>query len=317
MLDNLGKLSSSNATPAKLQICFFYAQQQLLDLVRKLLSDSSYELTSFDKIKDLTNFVIDNCEQIDCLIFSSHAQLELVGHKLQEAEIFLPAVILSPPESIDSTTEQDELVASLVDIKDDRIYHRAEIGLYFTQIKEITDYISLAIKRFISLAADDRGEKNVAELESTSEPTLISQQRRLTEKLKERLSYLGFFCKRNPDYFWSNLSRSQQQELTTKTTQRYRQILLLYFDRNCEINKLIDDFVDRAFFADISTSQILEIHMKLIDDFSHQLQIEGRSNDILLDYRLPLIDVIAHLCEMYRRSIPGSDGSMNLPFALE
>ena len=317
MSDNLGKSSSSDATPTKLQICFFYAQQQLLDLTHKLLSNSSYELTSFDKIEGFTDFVIDNCEQIDCLILSCHAQLDVVARKLQKAKIFLPAVILSPAKSIDLATEKDELAASLANIEDDSVYHRAEIKLYFTQVKEITDYISLAINRFISLAANEQGINNVAELESAPEQILISQQRRLTEKLKERLSYLGFFCKRNPEYFWSNLSLSQQRELTTKITQRYRQILLLYFDRNSEINKLIDDFVDRAFFADISTSQILEIHMKLIDDFSYQLQIEGRSNDILLDYRLPLIDIISHLCEMYRRSIPGSDGSMNLPFALE
>ncbi|MEL6385136.1 MAG: hypothetical protein AAFQ89_22260 [Cyanobacteria bacterium J06626_18] len=66
----------------------------------------------------------------------------------------------------------------------------------------------------------------------------------------------------------------------------------------------MDDFVNLTFFADISVSKIVEIHMELMDDFSKQLHIEGRSEDILLDYRLTLIDVIAHLCEMYRRSIP-------------
>jgi circadian clock protein KaiA len=62
--------------------------------------------------------------------------------------------------------------------------------------------------------------------------------------------------------------------------------------------------VNKAFFADIAISKILEIHMELIDEFSQQLKIEGRSNEILLDYRLTIIDVLAHLGEMYRCSVP-------------
>jgi circadian clock protein KaiA len=128
---------------------------------------------------------------------------------------------------------------------------------------------------------------------------------------------LGFFYKRNPESFWSNLSAAEQKKLANQFAQSYRQILLLYFDHDGEINRLIDEFVDRAFFANISTSQILEIHMDLMDDFAHQLKIEGRNDDILLDYRLPLIDIISHLCEIYRRSIPESDASINLLFTVE
>ncbi|MEO1339679.1 MAG: circadian clock protein KaiA, partial [Cyanobacteria bacterium J06635_13] len=123
--------------------------------------------------------------------------------------------------------------------------------------------------------------------------------------------------KRDPDSFWTNLPDAQQEKLLAKISQGYRQILLTYFDEDAKIDKLIDELVDRAFFANISTSQILEIHMDLMDDFAHQLKIEGRNNDILLDYRLPLIDVVSHLCEMYRRSIPDADKSMNLLFAVE
>ena len=307
MSDNQGKPSSSDATPAKLQICFFCDRQQLLDLVREQLKNSVCESNGFDKIKDFSDFVIDNCEEIDCLVLAHGDRTDTVSSKLQAAGVFLPAVVLSPAESVSLETHVANLEVS-------NIYHKAEIRLYPTQLKEITDYISLAINRFISFVAE-QGVKNLSESRSIQEKT-ISQQRRLTDKLKERLGYLGFFCKRDPDYFWSNLPQPEQKELTTKITQKYHQILLLYFDNNCDINKMIDDFVNGAFFANISTSQILEIHMGLIDDFSHQLQIEGRNNDILLDYRLPLIDIIAHLCEMYRRSIPGSDG-LTMPFALE
>lgn len=57
--------------------------------------------------------------------------------------------------------------------------------------------------------------------------------------------------------------------------------------------------------------------MELMDKFSQQLQLEGRSEEILLDYRLALIDLIAHLCEMYRRSIPRKDISLDLLFEVD
>jgi circadian clock protein KaiA len=85
---------------------------------------------------------------------------------------------------------------------------------------------------------------------------------------------------------------------------------LEYFNVENEVNQAIDQFVNQAFFADLSVSQILEIHMELMDEFAQQLKLEGRNEDILIDYRLALIDIIAHLCEMYRRSIPKED----LPF---
>ena len=74
-----------------------------------------------------------------------------------------------------------------------------------------------------------------------------------------------------------------------------------------DINQVIDQFVNKAFFADISVSRVLEIHMELMDEFSQQLKLEGRSEEILLDYRLTIIDILAHLGEMYRRSIPRGD----------
>ena len=87
----------------------------------------------------------------------------------------------------------------------------------------------------------------------------------------------------------------------------YREIILNYFDDEPDINQAIDQFVNQAFFADISVSRVLEIHMELMDEFSQQLKLEGRSEEILLDYRLTIIDILAHLGEMYRRCIPRGD----------
>ncbi|TVQ51846.1 MAG: circadian clock protein KaiA, partial [Spirulina sp. DLM2.Bin59] len=136
---------------------------------------------------------------------------------------------------------------------------------------------------------------------------LIGQQRRLADKLQERLGYMGIYYKRNPQDFFRNLSPQDKQELLQELSLEYREIILNYFDQDYPLNQLIDQMVNRAFFADLSVSQILEIHMNLIDEFTKQLKLEGRSEDILLDYRLALIDIIAHLCEMYRRSIPRED----------
>ncbi len=124
---------------------------------------------------------------------------------------------------------------------------------------------------------------NRQDLESNS---LVLQQRRLAEKLKERLGYLGIYYKRNSKDFYRNLSLEQKEKLFEELVRDYRQILLNYFDDHRDINQFIDKFVNQAFFTNLSVSQILEIHMELMDEFSQQLKIEGRSEEILLDYRL-------------------------------
>jgi len=129
-------------------------------------------------------------------------------------------------------------------------------------------------------------------------------QYKLATKLQERLGYLGVFYKRSPDQFLRNLPPAQREQQLKQLSDIYRSIVLAYFAKpNADVNRKIDEFASLAFLADLSMSQLLEIHLKLMEDFSKQLKIEGRSDDILADYRITLIDVIAHLCEMYRRSI--------------
>ena len=320
MSDHQDNHLSSETRPTKLQICLFSAQSQLWDWFSKLLNSDRYELKCLSLMEDLTDFVINNYEQIDCLVLSCNEQLDLLFNQLWQAEILLPTVILEGDLISLETDQANDFASCLLDLEASNIYHQAEVRLYPKQLKEINSYINLAVNKFISLAPGSKTSKYFAckeQQDATIPRSLINQQRRLTDKLKERLGYLGFFYKRNPDSFWPNLSPPEQEELAAKISQSYRQILLMYFTHDGEINKLIDEFVDRAFFADISTSQILEIHMELMDDFAHQLKIEGRNDDILLDYRLPLIDIISHLCEMYRRSIPESDASLNLLFTVE
>jgi len=207
--------------------------------------------------------------------------------KLGNLKILIPTVIVETGNLAAHSMETKNLPEEEV------FYHQAEIRLYPNQLSEIEAYINVAISKFLHLAPDIK--LNDCKSFSDTESRLILQQRRLTEKLKKRLGYLGFYCKRQTNYFYRNLNPEEQQQLYLELSQNYRRILLEYFIDGSPINQLIDEFVDQAFFADISTSQILEIHMELIDDFSHQLQIEGRNDDILLDYRLPLIDTMAHL----------------------
>lgn len=317
MSDYQGCRPALQANPARLQICLFSFQARLSAHITKLLNSKYFELKCFDSVEELANFALANYEQIDCLVLTSSDRLELLWEKLWQVKVLLPTVIVEAELASFRTSRVEQQTAN--NGKEfGNIYHEAEIQLYPTQLKEINSYINLAIHKFMSLAPNAAKfySQTPNESKTAVQRSFLTQQRRLAEKLK-RLSCLGFFYKRNSQHFWHNLDREQQTELIREIKQEYRHILLLYFDSSIKINKLIDEFVDRAFFANISTSQILEIHMDLIDDFSHQLKIEGRNDDVLLDYRLPLIDIVSHLCEIYRRSIPDTDTSMNLLFAVE
>jgi circadian clock protein KaiA len=118
---------------------------------------------------------------------------------------------------------------------------------------------------------------------------------------------LGVYYKRDSRLFLRNLSQEDRKEYLDRLKKIYRSIILEYFlEKNEGLNQKIDEFVNLSFFADLSVSQVLEIHMELMDDFAKQLRLEGRNDEILIDYRITLIDMIAHLCELYRRSIPRS-----------
>lgn len=185
-----------------------------------------------------------------------------------------------------------------------RSYHSAVAVL---EPSSLDDDVDIAIRRAVEqyLQLPTTADRTSAESGSDKRSFVLSlQQQRLTQKLTERLGYVGVYYKRNQRNFLRNMTASERQAFLDKLRQDYRLIILNYFTDGTEINQQIDDFVNVAFFADMSVPKIVEIHMELIDDFSKQLQLEGRNDDILADYRLTLIDVIAHLCEMYRRSLP-------------
>lgn len=237
--------------------------------------------------------------------------------RLRTSAALLPMVILAPNSDVyarsdsaapsqdyelrstlevnESDTASNKMNSSIVELSQDKL---DRISLVIEQA--ITAFLKLSTAK--ELIAQPASHSPIEEL--TTENSLKMQQRRLAEKLKERLGYLGVYYKRDPKNFLRHLPADQKQELLKSLKQDYREIVLSYFADTGNLNQKIDEFVNTAFFTDISVSQIVEIHMELMDDFSKQLKLEGRSEEILLDYRLTLIDIIAHLCEMYRRSIP-------------
>lgn len=285
--------------------------QSLVDL----LSDERYRLQQVETTKEFREYIQKNTEDIDCLIVFYDSTLLPCFNQLYEQGTLLPVIIIDSPSTYPSETSNPREGAT-------HLYHNSEIEITRQEIDHIALTIERAISQFLHLAPSC---PLTPQLSSSDQPNqgedpqsfLLMQQRRLAEKLKERLGYLGVYYKRNPKNFWRNLAPDDKKELKNQLLLDYREIVLNYFVQDSPLNQLIDQFVNRAFFADVSASQILEIHMGLMDEFAQQLKLEGRSEEILLDYRLTLIDILAHLGEMYRRSIPREDIPLDLLYQID
>ena len=264
----------------------FVPTEALAEALHQRLAQTSFAVNWSQSVSDFTDWIIRNRHLVDCLILQSSPEALLALEKLKQHDILLPTLTVGAAmEAIDA-------------------YHAAVTVLEPSSLdNDVDTVIRQAVEQYLRLPTDaaDAPPEHSADRRSY---VLSLQQQRLTQKLAERLGYVGVFYKRNQKNFLRNMSSSERQEFLDKLRQDYRLIILNYFSNDAEINQQIDDFVNVAFFADMSVPKIVEIHMELIDDFSKQLQLEGRSDDILSDYRLTLIDVIAHLCEMYRRSLP-------------
>lgn len=306
---------------SRLFICIFISAASLCESLTQLLSSDRYHLQQVYSLEELRDFVEENSEQIDCLIVFNEPSIFPLFNQLYEQGTLLPAIIIeSASAKLNLDTSGEKTINSLE--KATCLYHIAEVRLLSPELSKITLLIDQAIAKFLYLGPScSLSEQPITTMQhhtvENKQSFLLLQQRRLAEKLKERLGYLGVYYKRNPQYFYRNLSQKEKKELLVRLSSEYRQIILNYFSPDYPINQEIDQLVNQAFFADIAVSQVLEIHMELMDDFAQQLKLEGRSEEILLDYRLALIDVIAHLGEMYRRSIPREDIPFDLLFSID
>ena len=314
-----------------LTICTLLDSETLARSLQHYLSDERYVLTRYQSQPEFFQFVEQEKQLLDCLILEDSPNLLPLVNQLYAQGTLLPLVILksdppapennslvqpSPESPINHPSNENRETAiadapkssakELTSGEGSFFYHAAAIYVYYSQLSHITHYIDEAIANFLKLSsvAPWCETNSDADTIPEEENVLLQQQRRLAEKLKERLGYLGVYYKRNPQNFFRNLPSAERHQFIANLKSAYRHIVLEYFVGNNNLNQTIDEFVNVAFFADISVTYIVEIHMELMDEISKQLKLEGRGDEILLDYRLTLIDIIAHLCEMYRRSLP-------------
>ena len=301
--------------PPQLTVCTLIKSQPLAQSLRQQLIGDRYIWYASGSESDFFKVIEQHKHHIDCLVLEDKGSLQNIIQRLFQQGALLPIVIVSHDSqeipshaTINNQATPSQKTNNSSTAKRKPLFHAAEVRLELSQLSELNSFIDKAITQFISFSPacslPDPSSPTEIATELSHRSFLLQQQRRLSEKLKERLGYLGVYYKRNPQLFLRHLSLQERQKLLENLKSEYRLIILKYFSQENTLNQRIDNFVDKAFFADISVSRIVEIHMELMEEFSKQLKLEGRSEEILLDYRLTLIDVIAHLGEMYRRSIP-------------
>ncbi len=272
-------------------------------------------LEQFSSAETFLKFVSQEKCNIDCLVIETCVDPIYIFNQLEQQEALLPGLLLesssdlqSEPNSFDKDIESMDISSHVNDRK--TAYYASVLTIKADQINQIGLFINQAIGKFLELApacllpAVEDDAQMAADLGVHNTTVFISHQKRLAEKLKERLGYLGVYYRRNSQNFLRNMQSSEKQEFLAQLKSVYREIILSYFLEGTALNPMIDNYVNMAFFADIPIARVVEIHMELMDEFSKQLKLEGRSEEILLEYRLTLIDTLANLCEMYRRSIP-------------
>lgn len=302
----------------RLVVCCFFATRSLWSTAESHLPDDRIILLKPKSQSDLLRLLEQESQQIDCLILQESPALLGVISWLNDHAILLPTVIVQAGDR-SPEGEQDEAASPQAETSQSTsLYHTAEVRLPIAQLKQLEPVVESAIAQFLYLSpacrlpAPNATPDLITDL--STQNFLLLQQRRLSDKLKERLGYMGVYYKRHPSFFLRNLSEPDQAETLLDLKLQYRSIVLGYFSNDPEINQKIDSYVDAAFFADIPVSQAVEIHMEIMDDFAKQLKLEGRNEEVVLDYRLTLIDTLAHLCEMYRRSIPKDTPDPTLDF---
>ena len=287
-----------------LQVCCLVAEanvNQTKYSLTELLPEDRYTLTVVSDLEFLLSLLTKSQNAQDCLVIfgDTNGDVETIVDRLGMLDIFMPTILV-----LKNLYEQSEHHFEQSEAKD---FYRASISISIDQIHDLSTIIDQAIATFIKISPQIRHQIYVNIPDTPVSESLSVQQQRLADKLNERLGYLGVYYKRDSQSFLRNLFPEDKKDYIERLKRVYRLIVLEYFSqKNSDLNQNIDEFVNLSFFADLSISQVLEIHMELMDELAKQLRLEGRNEEVLLDYRITLIDIIAHLCELYRRSIPRS-----------
>lgn len=264
------------ARPA-LTVALLLSTPEMVEACRQWLPSSRYEsvpllLSSGD---DLAEIMAPHQNDFDAVVLEQTLLDDSVRERLMSAGLLFPAVIVG-------------------ELKGHVDYHPEELHLPGDQLAQLGYNIDAAISRFLRQGrVDGRQEDTATRAVGT-----------LSQRLRERLGYLGVFYKRDPSRFLGSLAPDDRKDLLESLHRTYRDLLVSYYSDPAASNQALESFVNTAFFSDLPITRTVEIHVDLIDEFWKQLRMEGHKNDFLQDYRLALLDVMAHLCEMYRRSIP-------------
>ena len=264
------------ARPA-LTVALLLSTPELVEACRQWLPSSRYESVPLTPSSgaDLAEIMAPRQNDFDAVVLEQTLLDDQVRQRLVSAGLLFPAVIVG-------------------ELKGHVDYHPEELHLPGDQLAQLGYNIDAAISRFLRQGrADGRQEDTATRAVGT-----------LSQRLRERLGYLGVFYKRDPSRFLGSLAPDDRKDLLESLHRTYRDLLVNYFSDPAASNQALESFVNTAFFSDLPITRTVEIHVDLIDEFWKQLRMEGHKNDFLQDYRLALLDVMAHLCEMYRRSIP-------------
>ena len=267
------------ARPA-LTVALVLDSPSLVESCRQWLPSNRYEsvVLSVEAGEALTAVLGPRQDDFDAVVLEQTLLDAEVREQLLSAGLLFPAVIVG-------------------EVKGHVDYHPEELHLPDDQLAQLGYNVDAAISRFLRQGrADGRQEEDPASRSKAVD--------NLSERLQERLGYLGVFYKRDPSRFLGSLAPEERRDLLLSLQRTYRDLLASYFSDPAASNQALESFVNTAFFSDLPITRTVEIHVDLIDEFWKQLSLEGHKHDFLQDYRLALLDVMAHLCEMYRRSIP-------------
>ncbi|QPN60062.1 circadian clock protein KaiA [Synechococcus sp. CBW1002] len=262
-----------------LTVASLVRDEQLAQASAQMLRDGRYELVPIPPEADVIAKLDRHLEDFDVVLVDQTETTSELLQSLAKQGLLLPAVVIGRGGG------QCQ-------------YHEAEVHLQPDQLEQLKYSIDAAVSRFLRQGLLHGSSQSVDSEAPTPEAW------KLANRLKDRLGYLGVFYKRDAARFLRNLPKQEAQKLLQSLQRTYRDLLLSYFRDPAAANQALENFVNTAFFSDLSITKVVEIHTSLIDGLWKKVRLEGRDDDFLQDYRIALLDVMAHLCEMYRRSLP-------------
>ena len=137
---------------------------------------------------------------------------------------------------LDQLRTQGMLLPAVVlgDVKGEVVYHDAEVHLQADQLEQLPYNLDAAVLRFLERSQAKGRDFSAADLPQGTD------QWRLSQRLEERIGFLGVFYKRDPRLFLRNLPADERKELLASLERSYRDVLLSYFRDPPAANQAIE-----------------------------------------------------------------------------